>query len=52
MVRSSTLGVLYASCKWAHHFFVVLEEGEGRVSLPRSNRADEVQAVPSSSRNL
>ena len=37
-VRSSTVGVLSTSCKWAHHFFVVLEEGEGRVPIPRSNR--------------
>ena len=52
VVKSSTVGVLSASCKWAHHFFVVSEEGDGRVSIPRSTRADEVQAVPSSSRNL
>ena len=52
VVRSSTVGVLWASCKWAHHFFVVLEEEDGRVSIPRSTRADEVQAVPSPSRNL
>ena len=52
VVWSSTVGVLFPSCKWAHHFFVVLEEGDGRVSIPRSTRADEVQAVPSSSRNL
>ena len=49
---SSTVGVLSALCKWALHFFVVLEEGDGRLSIPRPNRADEVQAVPSSSRNL
>ena len=52
VVRSSTVGVLSASCKGAHHFFVVLEEGDGRLCIPRSTRADEVQAVPSSSRNL
>ena len=52
VVKSSTVGVLSASCRWAHHFFVVLEEGDGRVSIPRSTRADEVQAFPSSSRNL
>ena len=52
VVRSSTVGVLSASCKWAHHFFIVLEERDGRVSIPRSTRADEVQAVPSTSRNL
>ena len=52
VVRSSTVGVFSASCKWAHHFFVVLEEGDGWVSIPRSTRADEVQAVPSSSTNL
>ena len=52
VVRSSTVGVLCASCRRAHHFFAVLEEGDGRVSIPRSTRADEDQAVPSSSRNL
>ena len=52
VVSSSTVGVLSASCNWAHHFFVALEEGVGRVSMPRSTRSDEVQAVPSSSRNL
>ena len=52
VVRSSTVGVLSSSCKWTHHFFVVLEEGDGRVSIPRTTRADEVQAVPSFSRNL
>ena len=52
VVRSSTVGVLSALCKWAHHFSVVLEKRDGRVSIPRSTRADEVQAVPSSSRNL
>ena len=52
VLKSSTVGVLCVSCKWAHRFFVVLEEGYGRVSIPRSTRADEVQAVPSSSRNL
>ena len=52
VVRSSNVGVLSALCKRAHHFFVVLEEGDGRVYLPRSTRADEVQVVPSSSRNL
>ena len=52
VVKSSTVGVLSASCKLAHDFFVVLEEGDGRVTLPRSTRADEVQAVRSSSRNL
>ena len=51
-VRSSTVGVLSASCKLADDFFVVLEEGDGRVSIPRSTRVDGVQAVPSSSRNL
>ena len=45
VVKSSTVGALSASCKWAHHFFVVLEEGDGRVCIPRSTRADEVQAV-------
>ena len=34
VVRSSTVGVLSASCNWAHHFLVVLEEGDGRVSIP------------------
>ena len=52
VVRSSTVVVLSASCKWAHHFFVVLEEGDGRVSIPQSKRAVEVQADPSSSRSL
>ena len=52
VVSSSTVGVLSASCKWAHHFFVVLGEAVERVSIPRSTRVDEVQAVPSSSRNL
>ena len=52
VVKSSTVGVLSSSCKWARHFFVVLEKGDGRTSIPRSTRADEVQAVPSSSRNL
>ena len=52
VVRSSTVAVLSASWKWAHHFFVVLEEGDRRVSIPQSTRADEVQDVPSSSRNL
>ena len=52
VVRSSTVGVLWVSCKLAYHFFNVLEEGDGRLSVPRSTRADEVQAVPSSSRNL
>ena len=52
VVRSANVRVLSASCKWAHHFYVVLEEGDGRVSIPRSTRADEVQAVQSSSRNL
>ena len=52
VVRSSTVGVLSALCKWPHHFSVVLEERDGRVSIPQSTRADEVQAVPSSSRNL
>ena len=51
VVRSSTVGDLSSSCGWAHHFFVVLEEGDGRVFIPRSTRADEVQAVLSS-RNL
>ena len=48
----SSVGVLFASCKWAHHFFVVLEEGDGRVSVPRSACSHEVPAVPSFSRNL
>ena len=52
VVSSSTVGVLSASCKRAHHLFVVLEGGDGWVSIPRSTRAYEVQAVPSSSRNL
>ena len=52
VVRSSTVGVLSASCKRGHHFFVVLEERDGRVFIPRSTLEDEVQAVPSSSRNL
>ena len=51
VVRFSTVGVLSASSKWAHHFFV-LEQGVGGVSIPRFTRADEVKAVPSSSRNL
>ena len=51
VVRSSTVGVLSASRKWTHQFFVVLE-GDGRVCIPRSTRVDEVQAVSSSSRNL
>ena len=34
VVRYSTVGVLSALCKRAHHFFVVLEEGDGRVSIP------------------
>ena len=52
VVKSSTVGDLWVSLKWAHYFFVVLEQGDGRVSIPRSTRVDEVQAVPSSSRNL
>ena len=52
VARSSTVGVLSALCKCAHHFFPVLEEMDGRVSIPRSTRVDEVQAVPSSSKNL
>ena len=52
VVRSSTVGVLPASCKCAHFFFAVLEEGVRRVSIPRSTRADEVQVVPYSPRNL
>ena len=52
VVRSSTVGVLFASCKRARHFFVVLEERDGRVSIPRSTRADQFQVVPFSSRNL
>ena len=31
VVGSCTVGVLWVSCKWAHHFFAVLEEGDGRV---------------------
>ena len=45
VVRSSTVGVLSTSRKWTHHFFVVLEEGDGRLCIPRSSHADEVQAV-------
>ena len=52
VVRSSTVGVLWVSCNPAHHFLAVLEEGNGRVSVPRSTRADEVPTVPSSSGNL
>ena len=52
VVRSSTVGVLSASFKRGHHFFVNLEEGDGRVFIPRSALEDEVQAVPSSSRYL
>ena len=52
VVRSSTVRVLSASCKCAHHFFAFLEEGDGRVSVPRSACSHEIQAVSSSSRNL
>ena len=52
VVGFSTVGVLSALCKRAHHFFATLEERGGRVSIPRSTRAYEIQAVPSSSRNL
>ena len=52
VVRYSTVGVFSASCKCAHHFFAVLEERDGRVCIPRSACSREVQAVPSSSRNL
>ena len=52
VVRSSTVVALFASCKWAQHFFAVLELRDGRVSTQRSTRADEVQAVASSSRSL
>ena len=45
VVRSSTVGVLFASCKWAHHFFVVIKEADGRVSVPRSACSHEVPAV-------
>ena len=34
VVKSSTVGALSASWKSAHHFFAVLEEGDGRVSIP------------------
>ena len=52
VVRSSTVCVLCVSSKCAHHFFAVLEEGDGRVCIPRSTGVDEVHAVPSSPRNL
>ena len=52
VVKSSTADDFFALWKSAHHFFAVLKEGNGRVSVPQSTRADEVQAVPSSSRNL
>ena len=52
VVMSSTVGVLSALYKRAHLFSFFLEEGDGRVFIPQSTRADEVQAVPSSSRSL
>ena len=52
VVRSSTVGVLSASCKCAHHFFAVLAEGDGRVSVPRLVSSHEIQAVSSHSKNL
>ena len=52
VVRSSIVGASCESFEWAHQFFGVLEGGDGRVSIPRSTRADEVPAVPSSSRYL
>ena len=48
----TTLGVLFASCKCTHQFFVVLEKRDGRVSVPRTTCPHENQAVPSSTRNL
>ena len=52
VVRSSPVGALSVSCKCAHHVFAVLEEGDGRVSVPQSASSHEIQAVPSPSRNL
>ena len=52
VIRSSAVGVLTTSCKCAHHFFAVLEKGDGRVSVPQSACPHEMQAVPSSVRNL
>ena len=52
VVRCSTVGVLFASYTCAHHFFAVLEEGDGRVPVPRSTCSHEIQCVSSSSRNL
>ena len=52
VVRSSTVGVLSASCKCAHHLFAVLEGGDERVSVPRSACPHEIQVVSSSSRKL
>ena len=42
VVRSSTVGVLLASCKRGHHCFAVLEEGDGWVFIPRFTLEDEV----------
>ena len=52
VVRSSTVGLLSASCNCASHFFAVLEEGDGRVSVPQSACWHEIQVVSSSSRIL
>ena len=35
VIRSSTVSVSSASCNCAHHFLAALEEGDGRVSVPR-----------------
>ena len=52
VVRSSTLGVLSASCNYTHYFFALLEERDERVSVPQSACWHEIQAVSSSAGNL
>ena len=42
VVRFSIAGVLSASCKGAHHFFAVPEEGDGWVYEPRLACPDEI----------
>ena len=51
VIKSSTVSVSSASFKCARHFFAVLEEGVGRVSVPQSACPHEIQTVSSSSRN-
>ena len=52
VVHYSTVGVLFASYRCTHHCFAVLEEGNGRVSVPRSACSHEIQAVSSPPGNL